>query len=216
MFKGCPLRPRRSDEKFMRILKIFFILLITTGYFLFVPGLSYSREIVLYSFEKDPQGWEIPDWALDKSDHVAKQIGVSEFQASDGKTSLQMDTEFKGGASWEGAYIERVIDVTDWSPFKYLSVDVFLPKDAPQGLRARIILTVGEEWKWTEMNKAILLTPGEWTVIKADLMPDSLAWRRFITDSFRSDIRKMGIRIESNGKIAYKGPVYIDNIKLSD
>jgi hypothetical protein len=95
-------------------------------------------------------------------------------------------------------------------------VDVLLPKEAPLGLRARVILTVGESWKWSESNKAFPLTPGEWTVMKLDLTPNSANWRKYLTDEFRSDIRKMGIRIESNGKIEYKGPVYIDNVKLSE
>ncbi|MFH0764529.1 MAG: hypothetical protein V1927_05945 [Candidatus Omnitrophota bacterium] len=197
-------------------LKIFLILLITVAFFTVLPGLAYSKEIVLYGFEKDPQGWEIPDWTMGKADHVGRQISVSEFNASEGGYSLEFDVEFSGSPRWEGAYVERVIDVTDWSPFSCLSVDIFLPKNAPQGLRARVILTVGEGWKWTEGNKAFPLTPGEWTVIKLDLTPDSMSWRKFIDDNFRSDIKKLGIRIESNGKIAYKGPVYIDNVKLSD
>lgn len=210
------LRRAQRSKFFMQKLKIFTILLITIFLFASLPAASYSKEIVLYNFEKDPQGWEIPDWAISKTDHVGRQISVSEFNASEGKYSLEFDVEFSGAPRWEGAYVERVTDVTDWSPFGYLSVDIFLPKNAPQGLRARVILTVGEGWKWTEANKAYPLTPGEWTVIKLDLTPDSTSWRKFIDDSFRSDIRKMGIRIESNGKIAYKGPVYIDNVKLSD
>ncbi|MFA5147218.1 MAG: hypothetical protein WC515_07580 [Candidatus Omnitrophota bacterium] len=170
----------------------------------------------MYNFEKDPQGWEIPSWAADKQDHVVRQIGVSEFQASEGKYALEMEVDFTSNPQWAGAYVERLIDVTDWSPFKYLSVDIFLPKEAPRGLRAKIILTVGDEWKWTEMNKSIPLTPGEWTIIKVDLTPESMNWRRFITDAFRADVRKLGIRVESNGKIAYKGLIYIDNVKLSD
>ena len=201
---------------FMRIIKIFIILLITLAPSLLLAGNSYPKEVVMYSFEKDPEGWEIPDWALAKKDHVARQLGVSEFQVSNGKYALEVDVDFSGGKGWEGAYVERVIDVTDWSPFSYLSADIYLPKDAPQGLRARVILTVGDNWKWTEMNKSSALTPGEWTVLKVDLTPNSMAWRRFIDDSFRSDVKKLGIRIESNGKIAYKGPIYIDNVKLSD
>lgn len=200
----------------MRILKIFLIFLITGACLAALPDTSHSREIVLFSFEKDPQGWEIPDWAFAKPDHVGKQIGISEFHASDGKYALEVDTEFRGGPKWEGAYVERLIDVTDWSPFSFLSIELFLPKEAPQGLRARIIVTVGEEWKWVEMNKTILLAPGEWMVIKVDLTSNSMNWRKFIDDSFRSDVRKLGVRIESNGKIAYKGPIYIDNVKLSD
>lgn len=201
---------------FMKIVKIFFILLITISYFTFLPVVSHAKEVILYNFEKDLQGWEIPDWALAKNDHVAKQIGISEFYASAGKYALELDSEFNGSPTWEGAYVECLVDVTDWSPFNYLSVDIFLPKEAPHGLRARIILTVGDDWKWTEMNKTIPLAPGEWTTLKADLTANSMSWRRFIDDSFRGDVKKLGIRIESNGKITYKGPIYIDNVKLSD
>ena len=200
----------------MRILRIFLIFLITLTSFAILPGPSYSKEIVLFSFEKDPEGWEIPDWAMAKKDHVAKQIGITEFHSSIGKYSLEVDSEFSGGPLCEGAYFERLIDVTDWTPFKFLSVDMYLPKDAPHGLRVRIILTVGEEWKWVEMNRTVPLSPGEWVVIKVDLSPSSMNWRKFIDDAFRSDVRKLGLRVESNGKIAYNGPVYIDNVKLSD
>jgi len=163
----------------MRKLKIFIILLITITCLACVPDISHSKEVILYSFEKDPQGWEIPDWALAKKEYAGRQISVSEFNASEGKYSLEFDVEFSGTPQWEGAYVERLMDVTDWSPFGYLSVDIFLPKNAPQGLRARVILTVGENWKWTEANKAYPLAPGEWTVIKLDLTPNSMSWRKF-------------------------------------
>ena len=200
----------------MRILSIFLIFLITAASLLLSAGDSSAREITLYTFEKDPQGWEIPDWALAKKDNAAKQLGVSEFHSSEGKYALEFDTAFSGLPSWEGAYVERVVDVTDWSPFGSISVDIFLPTTAPRGLRAKIILTVSDKWVWTEMNRSIPLTPGEWTVIRADLMPESMAWRRFIDESFRADVKKIGIRIESNGKVDYRGPVYIDNVKLTD
>jgi len=200
----------------MRIVKIFFILFITIIYSFAMPQISHSKEYVLYSFEKDPQGWEIPDWTFAKKDHIGKQIGISEHQASEGMYALEIDSEFTGGPGWECTYIECVVDITDWSPFSYVSADIFLPKEAPRGLRAKIILTVGDNWRWTEMNKTVPLAPGEWTVVKADITSASLNWRRFIDDAFRSDVRKIGIRIESNGKIAYKGPIYIDNVKLSE
>ena len=191
------------------------VLLTAAG--LFVTGApSHAREITLYTFEKDPQGWDIPDWAAAKQDHVARSLSVSEFNASEGKYALEMSVDFSGLPGWQGAYVERVIDVTDWSPFNFVSADIFLPASAPRGLRAKFILTVGDEWKWTEMNRSIPLTPGEWTVVRADLTPESMAWRRFIDDGFRADVKKMGIRVESNGKVSYRGPIYIDNVKLSD
>lgn len=175
---------------------------------------SFAKDVLLFSFENDPEGWEIPDWALAKDDYAAGEVAVSQVQASEGSRSLEMGVDFPSDPQWRGAYVERVIDITDWSPFRYLSFDVYLPKDAPQGLRVRAILTVGENWKWSEANKAFALTPGEWVVVKLDLTPESKNWRKYLTDEFRADIRKLGIRIESNGKIAYKGPVYIDNVRL--
>lgn len=200
----------------MRILSTFLILLITFLILIAVPNTTLSKEITLYSFEKDPQGWEIPDWAIGKKDNASEGIGISEFQASSGKYALELGVNFRVSEGWQGAYVERVVDVTDWGLYKYLSVDIFLPKDAPHGLRARIVLTAGEDWKWTEMNKSIPLAPGEWTVLKVDLTAESLNWRRFVTDSFRADVKKIGIRLESNGNVAYKGPVYIDNVRLLD
>lgn len=200
----------------MKAFKIFFIFFLALAFITSNPVDSLAEEFVLYSFETDPQGWEIPSWAMEKKDHIARQIGISEFQASEGRYALEVDVDFSGSPQWEGAYVERLIDVTDWSPFNHIAADIFLPKDAPRGLKAKIILTVGDEWKWTEMNKGTSLAPGEWSVVKADLTSASLNWRRFITDAFRADVRKLGIRVESNGKILYKGPIYIDNVRLTD
>lgn len=198
----------------MRISIVSLIFLAASLAFVAVPDLSISKEITLYNFEKDPQGWEIPDWAFAKKDNASEQIGISEFQASNGKYALELGVDFQVNEGWKGAYIERITDITDWSLFKYLYMDIFLPKEAPRGLRARIILTVGEDWKWSEMNKSIPLAPGEWTVLKVDLSGESLNWKRFITDEFRADVKKVGVRIESNGNVVYKGPVYIDNVRL--
>ncbi len=172
------------------------------------------KEVVLYDFEQDTQGWSIPDWAFSKEDHVGVEVGLSEFYTSHGKRSLELKVDFPGGKLWRGAYAECLVDVEDWSPYGSLQVDVLVPPGAPRGLRAKIILTVGEGWKWTEMNRAVKLEPGEWAVIKVNLRPGSLNWKSFITDEFRQEVKKIGVRVESNGGITYKGSVYIDNIKL--
>ncbi len=192
---------------------IFFFLLVT-GYWLLVT-VSHAEDVVLYDFEKDPQGWNIPDWALAKKDYVGEEIGISEFYASRNRYSLELRTNFPVGREWRGAYVECPVDIQDWFEYNWLEADLLLPKEAPKGLRAKLILTVGEEWKWTEMNRAVKLEPGEWTVIKVDLRQGSQNWRSFITDDFRRDVKKIGIRVETNGGVVYKGPVYIDNVKLS-
>jgi len=103
----------------------------------------------------------------------------------------------------------------DWTEFSQLACDLYIPADAPIGLKGKMILTVGDEWKWVEQSKSVALKPGEWVTIVADLKPGSIDWRRFeVDEGFRSDVRKLDIRVESNNKPAYTGPIYLDNIRV--
>ena len=176
-------------------------------------GIPITEERVLDSFEKDEGGWEIPDWALEKDDHVAEKIEVSEDIASEGKQSLKVNCNFPG-KSWTAAVVE-LEQFLDCTPYRQIAVDVYIPKDAPLGLRAKIILTVGDDWKFTEMTRAIPLIPGEWVTIKGNIEPGSYDWKRTVPDeSFRADIRKIVVRITSNKRPVYEGPVYIDNVRI--
>ena len=177
-------------------------------------GVAFGAEKVLYSFEEDIEGWEIPDWAYEKDDYVGESIEVSKKVAKTGRGSLELMVDFPGG-SWAGGIVE-VLEYFDWTPYTTLSCDVYIPKDAPAGLRAQMVLTVGDSWKWTEMSRSMRLTPGEWTTVSANLKPGSTDWKRTQpTDEFRADVRKVAIRITSN-KPAYTGPVYIDNVLLTE
>jgi hypothetical protein len=169
--------------------------------------------LIVYDFEAGTQDWQIPDWAKESEDDVGRVLSASEEFASHGRSSLQLLTDFPGGR-WTGAYVEVLMPVTDWGQFGTVSVDVYLPSSAPAGLESRFILTVGEKWEWTEMNKGVVLEPGKWTTITAHLKPGSLDWKFFPDDTFRRDIRKLGVRVESNSKPVYSGPVYFDNIRL--
>jgi hypothetical protein len=180
-----------------------------------MAGAEPPAEIVIFGFEGSLEGWEIPDWARTSSDDVGLDCRVSDAHASEGESALELETDFPGGR-WAGAYVEHMVEVTDWSPFGELSVDVYLPERAPEGLRGKIILTIGEEWTWTEMNRTVPLTPGAWTTIAVSLKRHSLDWRFFPDDEFRSQIRKIGVRIESDRKPAYQGSVFLDNIRLSE
>lgn len=172
-----------------------------------------TEERVLFSFERNLDGWEIPDWALEKDDHVAKDIEISKDVADEGSASLKVNCDFPGNR-WTAALIE-LEQYLDFTPYREIVVDVYIPEDAPLGLRGKIILTVGESWKFTEMTRAIPLVPGEWVTIKASIEPGSYDWKRTVPDeSFREDVRKIVVRVESNRKPAYKGPVYIDNIRI--
>lgn len=168
---------------------------------------------VLFGFEEGLEGFEIPDWAYEQDDMVGEDISASDEYASEGSQSLKLETAFPGG-KWTGAVVE-VMEYFDWLPYSTISADIYLPATAPEGLKAEIILTVGENWEWKEMRRAKTIWPGKWTTITGDLKPGSESWKRTeVDDWFRQDVRKIDIRIISNNKPEYEGPVYIDNIRV--
>jgi len=179
----------------------------------FGASIAGAEEVILFDFEKGLEGWEIPDWAYEKPDHVQREINPSKKQAKTGSQSLEIMTEFPGGR-WTGAIVE-IMQYFDWSDYKEIATDIYIPADAPSGLKAKMILTVGDAWKWVEMSREYNLIPGEWVTVKADLMPGSIDWRKIqVDDAFRTDVRKIDVRVVSNGKPAYTGPIYLDNIRV--
>jgi hypothetical protein len=101
------------------------------------------------------------------------------------------------------------------SRYRVIRADIYLPEGAPEGLKAKIILTVGNNWKFVEMSRSVPLIPGEWMTLNANIEPGSYDWKRVVPDEeFSKDVRKIAIRIESNHKPAYTGPIYIDNVRV--
>ncbi len=193
-------------------------LLLCLGLFLAVTSGFCEAETsgagkVVFGFEEKVPSWEIPDWSFEKDEYVAESMALSTKFAKEGKASLEVMANFPG-AKWTAVYIE-VQQFFDWAAYKTLSVDIYLPKEAPFGLQARFILTVGENWTWTEMSRLAKLVPGEWATLTVDLTPGTTDWRKtVVTDEFRTDVRKLGLRIESNMRPVYSGPIYIDNVRL--
>jgi len=172
-----------------------------------------TEERVFYGFENDLMGWEIPAWAESKSDYVAMQMGLSSDFASEGSNALKVETDFPGTA-WAAALVE-IQQYLDISRYRVIRADIYLPADAPVGLKANLILTVGSNWKFVEMNQSVPLMPGEWATISASVEPGSYDWKRVVPDKdFAQDVRKIAVRIISNRKPAYTGPVYVDNIRV--
>lgn len=176
---------------------------------------AQPAEILLYGFEGTPEGWRIPDWALSSSEYVAEDATPSRGYAHEGQYALEVTARFPEGR-WACAYVEREAEVTNWSPFGRLSIDVFLPANAPEGLGGRIILTVGGRWTWTETAHAVPLTPGAWSTLTVDLKPGSMDWPFDLDDAFRADVRKVGVRIESERGPKYYGSVFIDQVRLAE
>ncbi len=171
------------------------------------------KDVKLYGFEKDAQYWEVPDWSLEKKDYVGKTAEVSKDYSSEGVSSLKVTAAFPGKV-WAAALVE-LEEYLDWTPYGRVSCDVYLPLEAPEGLKAKIILTVGNDWRFTEMSRAAFLIPGKWVNLNAGLKPGSDDWKMTVVgDEFRADVRKVAVRIESNKGPVYAGPIYIDNVRV--
>ncbi|MFH1394807.1 MAG: glycan-binding surface protein [Candidatus Omnitrophota bacterium] len=177
-------------------------------------NLSIPRNKILYNFENDLNGWEIPLWELDKQDHVARLIDKIDYIASQDKGSLELFVEFPG-RTWTAALIEiqQYLNLTNYDS---ISADVYLPPTAPETeIRGKLILTACENWDFIEMNHTVRLCPGKWVTITADLTDKSKDWDPIqINDTIRSDIRKLAVRIESYNT-AYNGHICIDNIRVN-
>lgn len=172
-----------------------------------------TEERTFYDFEQDLQGWEIPMWADGKSEYVAKKVSISQDAASHGTKSMMVVSEFQGNI-WAAGLVE-IEQYLDIKPWRVIRADIFLPAGSPEGLKAKLILTVGNNWKFVEMNRSIPLMPGQWVTITANIEPGSYDWKRVVpNEEFSEDVRKIAIRIESNRQPQYSGPVYIDNIRV--
>lgn len=172
-----------------------------------------GAEVAIADFESpDPGAWKIPDWASEKADHVAREIGISTEQASKGAQSLKVTAQFPGG-NWTAAVIE-LEDSIDLNEQSKLLVDIYVPKDAPDGLKGNVCLTYGSNWTWAESLKNIPLVPGKWVTLEIDISEGSKDWKKVrIDNEFRSDIRKLDIRVLSDKKPAYSGVFYVDNVR---
>jgi hypothetical protein len=172
-----------------------------------------GAEVTVADFESpEPGGWKIPDWAAEKADHVAKEIAVSKEEASKGAQSLKVTAQFPGGI-WTASVVE-LEDSLDFNEQSRIAVDIYLPKDAPEGLKGNICLSYGSNWTWAESVKNVSLIPGKWTTVEVDISEGSKEWKKVRVDNeFRTDIRKLDIRILSDKKPAYSGTFYIDNIR---
>jgi len=172
-----------------------------------------TEERTYYDFESNLNGWEVPMWAEEKTDYVARSATLSNKFASRGTGSMEVVVEFPGDI-WAAGLVE-IQQYLDLSRYRVLSVDIYLPEGAPIGLKAKLIITVGPTWKFVEMSRSVPLIPGEWATITANIEPGSYDWKRIVPDEeFAADVRKIAIRIESNRKPDYSGPIYIDNVRV--
>lgn len=180
------------------------------------PGKKSSDKttLPLYDFSESLHSWEIPTWAREKKDHVATGIRLVDFgRGSSSAPAVEVEADFPGGM-WTGALVE-VEQFLDLNGYDDMLCSVYLPSHAPDGLRAKFILTAGENWDFIEMSRSVTLRPGTWTEIKASLIPGNMDWRRSVMDEeLLGEIKKISLRVESN-RIPYSGPFYMSNIEIT-
>ncbi|KJJ85731.1 secreted protein [Candidatus Omnitrophus magneticus] len=189
------------------------------------------KEPIRFDFENGMEGWDIPDWAAEQKDCVGREVKVSDKVASTGHNSFEILGDFPGNL-WTSVVVEYEQDM-NLKGYKKISVDVFVPQGAGGAANselflARIILTVGSWW-FVEMRKPITITRGKWNTITAQLEglgdEELVFWKVREKEQSVSaniqDVKKIGVRVEYNsnpwqeGK-AYNGPVYIDNVVISE
>jgi len=184
-------------------------------YFIAKQGTLAPKEVKEYDTYEE---WYIPDRILSSSSRSINQLLVSDIvdNSADIKSkSLELVVDFPRTNSWREIYIERLIDSEDWNIYRALSAKIFLPEDAPRNLKAKFILTCGRNWYWTEMKPRTSLKPGDWNLIEANLESISIDWRyRGDISELLKNVRKLGIRIESDYSRDYKGSIYVKDIEL--
>jgi len=166
---------------------------------------------VFFDFEHGNQGWKIPEWTDGRDDYVGKMIEVTTERFLDENIALKIDCDFPK-QSWAAAIVE--FEAKQGLEGGTVTADVYLPAKARRTyLKARVIATVGHDWKVME-GKAVSLEAGKWNRISTrfeDFRPAS-------DGPIRSeDIKKIAIRIERDASPwdtvkRYKGSVYIDNV----
>ena len=203
------VRVRSSCSKYAVVV---FVFLFLSGFF----GRNvFSQEIMMYGFEDNNQGWEVLFWSCEQIEYCTGEVNISKAVSRQGNASLEMIVDFPGNR-WAAGIVE-VEGKFDLSESKYSIFDIYIPDTAPRWLETKLILAL-EDHHWLEMNKTFNLVPGKWTKVKANMKKNRKWWTAGgqikLTHSLKSEICKIGIRIESDN-IRYTGPVFIDNIVIS-
>ena len=188
---------------------------------------SFGAEKILYSFEERTKGWVVPDWAREKSDYALRGASLSDMAASGGKSSLALNVDLPA-TTW-GLSVVEVEGNFDWTGYKTLSCDIYLPGNAPSGITAKLAFTGGADSLWMVMAKPVRLVPGAWKTVSANITAKNMDWARIkidkdgnitrmpaaaLTAENIKDVKKIAVHIESDRK-DYEGNIYLDTVKIS-
>ncbi|MDD5438984.1 MAG: hypothetical protein PHS37_02225 [Candidatus Omnitrophica bacterium] len=191
-----------------------------------VCAAAYGQKPLTFDFEKNTDGWDIPDWAMDQKDCVGRVVTATQDVSNTGKGALKIETDYPGN-QWASVIVEYEKDL-DLRGYKAISADVYIPKECKTELmQARIVVTAGSDYFWIEAKTPVRLVPGKWATVTAPLNVSENGelnyWRckdlSTCILAHLDQVKKVAIRIEYNASpknagAPYKGPVYVDNIKI--
>ncbi len=167
-----------------------------------------------FGFEGQPDGF-----IADKSLNGTVDAGPASNIASLGNGCLRVDLALPGAGG------VKMTPWGDWRSYNTLSLDIFIPKEAPDDLDVIVYIKDSEYW-WYQ--RSLLRAPdtgrspgslqkGKWLQVDLDISERATGWqpaghaRHWHDATFRP--KELGIRFLS--KNAYEGPVYVDEVVLS-
>jgi hypothetical protein len=192
----------------------------STSNILLLPrhGDQPSDPITLYGFESGIDGWSMPPWPDANHDEHGAQYAPTAVAAPGlaGMHALQVQVSIHSGKFSQA--VVGVRPTSDWTPFRKVLVDVFLPASAPEGLAAHFYM-MGDSWQWRESAVHVLLRPGQWTTVEVALDGRGVEgdWGKPLADIRKRlvNVLDFGLSLHNEGPhwSAYTGPVYVANFR---
>ncbi len=168
---------------------------------LLLPGLLEASSI-LYDFESSQKKWELDSLSQ------GTELRLSKEEARSGRSSLKVTLNLPGRVS------VMTKPEANWSAYAKLSLCVFLPRKAPEGI-ALVAYLKDIDLGWYQYRNTMTLKPGCWNVILLSLEADaglwephghSKPWNGYTTQM----VKEFGLSFYSNS--SYGGAVYLDEL----
>jgi len=167
---------------------------------------------LLDSFETDVSAgrWSEAGWAdasrgADGSTLLTRRAAAG---ATEGGWALSVPVRF-AGQGYAQAYVGRAARFSFRGSAR-LVADVTLPSGAPPGLRAKLILFLGPDARWTEPPEVAALAPGATVQVS---LPLAGAFDPAPERAAYGDVRGYGLKIEGSG-LTWDGALGLDRVRL--
>lgn len=171
------------------------------------PGLS-AQDALRFDFETGAGQWEVIDYTGSSRPPELQQIKDT---AGNPTTAAKLDAVFPGET---GICLPKPMN---WTGYERLSVDVFLPQEAPNDCQL-IAYVRDADLNWYQAIRLSPLPPGMWSTVTFDASDTSERWAfkghfRPWDGYVKQEIQELGLKLIS--KKTYKGTAFLDNVRLT-